>query len=415
MNRPILLLIVTVALLAGAAAAEGAAPRKSKAEPAVPVSELLDKAEQAIAMFESAQAEELLGKAETALGKARKPDAAAKARLDSLQGINVQLRSMLDRVEQIVIIDSIAVHREDFFKVYRLSMSAGALRSDSQLPRQWDAAQPSTAYLTEDGRTVIYAAPDSTENFRLMEASLLSDGKWDTPLPLDDSLGEGGDANYPWLMSDGITLYYANDGENSLGGYDIFITRRNSDGGFYQPQNMGLPYNSRYDDYLLAIDEESGTGWWATDRNQLGDSITVYRFVVSDLRRNYPADMPGLASRARLDNWRATQEPGVDYSSYLSMPSAESRAERKPDFELALPDGRVLTQYDQLPGEEARELMQERVSLQNQLATDRRRLEVMRNNWRPGNDGDDIMSLEADIRATRLRIKELTNRVIRLM
>ena len=48
----------------------------------------------------------------------------------------------------------------------------------------------------------------------------LLDG-WSEPEPLM-SLNEQGNVNYPFLMSDGITLYYASDGEGSLGGYDIF-------------------------------------------------------------------------------------------------------------------------------------------------------------------------------------------------
>lgn len=47
----------------------------------------------------------------------------------------------------------------------------------------------------------------------------LLDG-WSEPEPLT-SLNEQGNVNYPFLMSDGITLYYASDGEGSLGGYDI--------------------------------------------------------------------------------------------------------------------------------------------------------------------------------------------------
>ena len=48
----------------------------------------------------------------------------------------------------------------------------------------------------------------------------LLDG-WSEPESLT-SLNEQGNVNYPFLMSDGITLYYASDGEGSLGGYDIF-------------------------------------------------------------------------------------------------------------------------------------------------------------------------------------------------
>lgn len=407
-------IIITLAavILIGSASSQ-AAKRKTTPEPPIPV--LLDSAAIAIDDYDAIRAESLLDRVETALDKQRKETPGARERMDSLRAELMPLRSMLDRVEQIAIIDSIAVSRDDFFKVYALSASAGALRGDGQLPTQWEAARPSTAYLTENGRTVVFAQSDSAGMSRLMETSLLSDGMWDIPLPMDDNLGEGGDANYPWLMTDGVTLYYANNGENSLGGYDIFITRRNGDGGFYQPQNVGFPYNSRYDDYMLAIDEEAGTGWWATDRNQLGDKITIYRFVTSDLRRNYPPDMVGLGAKARIDDWRSTQEPGVDYSKYAVLPEAGQDNNSGREFELALPDGRVLTRYDQLPAGAARELMRDRVDAVKQLQTDRRRLEVLRRNWQRGADENQIRSLEQELLHTRTRIKELGNQIISLL
>lgn len=43
-------------------------------------------------------------------------------------------------------------------------------------------------------------------------------------------------------MADGVTLYYASDGEGSLGGYDIFVTRYDSESSSYlRPDNIECP------------------------------------------------------------------------------------------------------------------------------------------------------------------------------
>ena len=61
----------------------------------------------------------------------------------------------------------------------------------------------------------------------------------------------GTDLNYPSMNSDGITLYFAAKGEASLGGYDIFITRYDAeDGSYLKPDNMGLPFNSPFNEYM---------------------------------------------------------------------------------------------------------------------------------------------------------------------
>jgi hypothetical protein len=43
----------------------------------------------------------------------------------------------------------------------------------------------------------------------------------------------GGNDNYPFMAPDGTTFYFASDGEGSIGGYDIFVTRYNSERGSF--------------------------------------------------------------------------------------------------------------------------------------------------------------------------------------
>ncbi|MDE6081303.1 MAG: hypothetical protein K2F70_03435, partial [Muribaculaceae bacterium] len=128
-------------------------------------------------------------------------------------------------------------------------------------------------------------------------------------------------------MNDGVTLYFANDGENSIGGYDIFITRRNDEGKFFQPQNLGMPYNSPYNDYMLAIDEQNGVCWWATDRNKIPGKVTIYTFIPSEMRVNYEVDDPDLASYARIDSYKKTWAEGKDYTKLLNRISKRMEAD----------------------------------------------------------------------------------------
>ena len=102
-------------------------------------------------------------------------------------------------------------------------------------------------------------SPECVHHIASGEAGILDDGSLDHPMPMDSTLAEGADSAFPFLMPDGVTLYFANNGGNSLGGYDIFMTRRSDDAdgrSYMQPQNIGMPYNSPYDDYMLAIDAQ---------------------------------------------------------------------------------------------------------------------------------------------------------------
>ena len=73
--------------------------------------------------------------------------------------------------------------------------------------------------------------------------------------------------NYPYMLSDGVTLYFASKDTNGLGGYDIYVTRYNTHTNTYTtPENLGFPYNSSANDYLMVIDELQQVGYFATDR-----------------------------------------------------------------------------------------------------------------------------------------------------
>lgn len=94
---------------------------------------------------------------------------------------------------------------------------------------------------------------------------------------LSKSVNTEANENFPYEMSDGVTLYFASEGHGSIGGYDIFMTRYNSETFDYQmPHNVGMPFNSLGNDYLMMVDDLAGMGLWVTDNGQDGDTVIVY-------------------------------------------------------------------------------------------------------------------------------------------
>lgn len=325
-------------------------------------------------------------------------------------------RAMMDRVERVVIIDSLDVDRESFFRAYRLAPSSGSLVAPEFLPRGFEASDPTVVYVTERGDNIYWSAPDEDQNLRIATTSLLADNSWEKPGLLSLDLNEGGEANYPFMLSDGVTLYFANTGENSLGGYDIFISRRDGNE-FLQPQNIGMPYNSYANDYMMAIDEETGVGWWATDRNAAPDRLTIYLFKPSDLRINYPVDQPQLASLARIDRFRDTWEPGADYSALLdAIKEIAPRQENSnaPTICLSVPGRGIYTSLSDFRSAEARSLASEYIRLKSEADTARRRLEAMRRNYAAGNTGlaSEILDAEQSLERLKQRLLEASNAVI---
>ena len=227
-----------------------------------------------------------------------------------------------ERVQKIVIIDSISVKKGDFFKAYRLSPSTGEIGLAKNLSSISESGVRELAFLNERKDFLITAQPGSEGDLRLYEHYKLLDGSWESMESLSGTFEKSGDYGFPFMAADGQTLYFANNGEGSMGGYDIFVAQRDPlTGEYLQPLNLGMPFNSPYDDLMMVIDEERGLGWWATDRNSEDGKIDVYVYLIEDIRKNYPEDTENLTDYAKITNYKDTWEPGKDaeYKSRLKV------------------------------------------------------------------------------------------------
>lgn len=361
-------------------------------------------------------ASDLYGKYASMKARAKKPEAPeATEEKNQIE----TARSFLDRVEKIVIIDSIAADFSDFYKAYRIPASAGRLLPPEKIPAEQSRQLASMAFMNESGDYLLWAEPDSIGINRIYESIRLTDGTWHTPQTVGNGLLEG-DSDYPFMMADGLTLYFANAGPESIGGYDIFVASRDAATGEYmQPQNLGMPYNSPYDDFMLAIDEQHGVGWWATDRNRLDGKVTIYVFVVNDLRKNYNPDEDDVVSFAKIESFAATQGE-EDYSALLAEIADinPEKAARKADFLFPVGKGRVYTSLEDFTNPEAREAMRLLIEAENKYKADEASLKLQRKEFattRSKSLAEKIRLKENALEADHGRIRRLRSDVYRAL
>ena len=195
-----------------------------------------------------------------------------------------RITNMREMTQQIVIIDSIVTDKDRFLSQYRLSSETGTLTTTGQF---FGKSLSGYAFLNEMGNKVYFSRTDGSGHYRLYTSDKLGNA-WGEATLLG-GLSEGfTDADYPFMMNDGITFYFAAQGEESIGGYDIFFTRYDSrSGSFLKPENIGMPFNSEANDYMYAADEETGIGYFVSDRRQPEGKVCVYIFILPETRRSY--------------------------------------------------------------------------------------------------------------------------------
>lgn len=378
-------------------------------------SDLIEKGHDAFLSYDFDGARKLYASASK---KLKKGDAELSAELSRRKEKLSLAESFLDRVARIEVIDSINVPRADFFRHYRLPQASGFLGDASDLPFP-KSSEIDYVFTSENGDYKIWAEPDSTGNMRLREATRLTDGSWGEPSQVDDELSPEGDALYPFMCDDGVTLYFADNGDESMGGFDIMVaTRDDEPGSFLQPRNVGMPFNSPFDDYLLAFDEVNDLGWWATDRNCIPGEVTIYIFRNPDTRQNYPADEENLISFAKLEDISATRGPDTDYSPLLKAIKelGAGSSTKKADFHLPMDGGRVYTSYDDFRNASARNLMRQYVSSNKSLEAAREKLATMRRRYHSNPSralGQEIARMEKQVESERTQTAALLSEVYR--
>ena len=213
---------------------------------------------------------------------------------------------MLRNTSRVCFIDSFAISKDQLFDTYILGESTGSFYPSDAF---FDDDSQGEVFMPETGQNILYSRITAQGNFRLF-SKFKSFDKWTDETPIN-GLDTDGDLRYPFLLNDGVTIYYAATGSESLGGLDIFVSRYNSATGKYlKPENIGMPFNSEDNDYFYAIDEANNLGWFATDRRQPEGMVCVYVFIPNERNPKYnyeDGDTLAIHRAARLTSIAETQ------------------------------------------------------------------------------------------------------------
>jgi len=324
---------------------------------------------------------------------------------------NALFESMLPSTAKVMFIDSTVVDKSDFLSAVPLPSDAGSMK----------AAGGDVSYVNELGNFRITAQGDSTE--RSLYASDRMGDSWGKARRLKELEADHKLPDYPFLLADGTTLFFAAKGAKSIGGYDIFVTTYNSDEGKYlEPQNYGLPYNSEANDYLLAFDELDSLGWLVTDRRQPKGKVCIYTFAMSQGRTSYGAtDDSKLASLARIDSIRGTWKVGNRKKALARLSQLYERnrqaVSEADDIQFVINDQTTYHSIDDFRVEENKDRYQQLCALKEQLSDIRQNLETLRDRYHESSDvvrnllHDSIVQSEQQSEQLSAQIKQLAKTI----
>lgn len=359
--------------------------------------------EQCLQQYDFEQAEELAKKELATLKRRRKDTEEIEQTLDYI----AKAKKMLRATEQVVFIDSFVVKTADFINSIKLSPESGTLSNyNSFFDKPTPEAALATVYQSELGNKIYYSSPSKEGQLHIMTSDYI-DNKWSAPTPLSELKEEGYEQSFPFMLSDGITLYYGATGPEGLGGYDLYVTRYDNDEkSFLRPENMGMPFNSPADDYLLAIDELNHLGWLVSNRNQPEGQCCIYIFIPNETRDIYneeevqPEQLRRFAQITRIaETWKDKEKVNAARQRFYASLSQKETTKHTKDFEFVVNDNNMYTQVDDFKTVQGKKLIQQWKNTQTQLQASTKQLEDLRSSY---------------IQATPDQKKKLTEQILAL-
>ena len=337
----------------------------------------------------------------------------------AVDSMKVLLR-MLRNTSRICFIDSFLISKDQLFSTYIIGESTGSFYPAGQF---FDNDTQGEVFLPETEQNVLYSRLTASGQYRLF-TKFKSFDRWTDETPVS-GLETDGDLRYPFLQNDGITIYYAATGSESMGGLDIFVSRYNTSTGKYlKPENIGMPFNSEANDYLYVIDEANNLGWFATDRRQPQDTVCVYVFIPSERNQkfNYENEDPLAIHRAaRLTSIEESQtDLGAVRAARQRLTLLRYQLAEKAEqgsFTYIIDDVTVYHDVDDFKNPEAASMFQKWTDLKRQYETDLAKLNRQRDEYADASRmekqrmSDQLLELEDKVLKTEQQIIKMENEI----
>ena len=143
------------------------------------------------------------------------------------------------------------------------------------------ATMESQPCISADGEEM-YFVRDTKSNKSNIYFSQYLQGEWSTPQSIATINTRFGEMA-PFIHPDGRTLFFASEGHNGMGGYDIFVCRKLLNGTWSEPVNLGAPVNSDKNEISCVVSSDGKKCYVSSDRDGGLGGYDIYVFDFKDI------------------------------------------------------------------------------------------------------------------------------------
>jgi len=191
-----------------------------------------------------------------------------------------QLMIYIDHIDQL----------EDLYKTYKKGANYAKIEPMGENVNK-EKEYSGSIFETDDGPVLYFVRRDpktAVGESDIYTARMLPTGQWGLAQNIGSNINTKYREDFPWLSTDGKTLYFASEGHSSMGGFDLFKSIWDEDSkSWSKPINLGYPLNTADDDRQISILPDNRAGYISALRpGGLGD-LDIYRIKFEDNEQKY--------------------------------------------------------------------------------------------------------------------------------
>lgn len=168
-------------------------------------------------------------------------------------------------------------------KIFKAEMVEGVWTNVVETPFSSDIFSVQHPFLNSENTKLYFSSdmPGGFGSFDIYSVDIIGDS-FGEPINLGETINTPHREQFPFVDEQG-TLYFSSDGQQGMGGLDIFMSQFRNDE-FIKPLNLGETINSEADDFGFVLQKNSEKGYLASNRE---GSDNLYAFTRADNERRF--------------------------------------------------------------------------------------------------------------------------------
>ena len=149
----------------------------------------------------------------------------------------------------------------------------------------WESA-PS---ISPDGKALYFCSnsPEGYGGIDIYVSYKNEKGFWEEAENLGPNINTHADEQAPFIHADNQTLYFASNGWPGFGGSDLYVSRKNKEGEWSKPINLGYPINTFDNEGSISVASNGQDAFMASDRADTRGGLDIYKVVLAESTRGF--------------------------------------------------------------------------------------------------------------------------------